>query len=157
VLIGAEPDWAGASVICRQYAFAGDLCGEVSGNTPTEPAHDPRIKAAVLADPGPAFFNSESFAAVAAPIQLWASEGGGPRDQVDAIERALPAAHEYRLVANSRYAAGSGHFAFILCPPQLVERRPDVCADAPGFDRAAFHREFNAAAIEFFRRHLVPP
>lgn len=154
-LIGAQPDWAGASVICKQYAFAGNLCGEVSEKSPTEPpVHDPRIKAAVLADPGPAFFNAESFTGIAAPIQLWASEGGGPREQVDAIEKALPATHEYRVVVNSHYAAGSGHFAFILCPPQLPERRPDVCTDGPGFDRAAFLREFNAAVAAFFRRHL---
>jgi predicted dienelactone hydrolase len=157
VLIGAEPDWTDASVICKHYALAGNLCGEVSGKLlpAGPPANEPRIKAAVLADPGPAFFNAESFAAITVPIQLWASEGGGPRDQVDAIDKVLRAAHEYRVVAKSRYAAGRGHFAFISCPPQLVERRPDVCIDAPGFDRTAFLRQFNADVLAFFRTHFA--
>ena len=156
VLIGAEPDWTDAPVICKHYAFAGNLCGEVAGKSlPTQPpVHVPRIKAAVLADPGPAFFNARSFAAVTTPIQLWASEGGGPREQVDAIEQALATAHEFHVVANSRYAAGHGHFAFISCPPQLVERRPDVCIDASGFDRAAFLGQFNADVLAFFRTTL---
>jgi predicted dienelactone hydrolase len=156
VLIGAEPDWADAPVICKQYAFAGNLCGEVDGKLLSRQAlaGEPRIKAAVLADPGPAFFNAESFAAVTVPIQLWASEGGGPREQVDVINKVLPAAHEYRVVPNSRYAAGRGHFVFISCPPELVERRPDVCIDAPGFDRAAFLWQFNADVLAFLRANL---
>jgi predicted dienelactone hydrolase len=28
------------------------------------------------------------------------------------------------------------------------------CADAPGFDRVAFHKEFNADVLAFFRAHL---
>ena len=31
---------------------------------------------------------------------------------------------------------------------------PRICVDAPGFDRAAFHKDFNAAIISFLRRHL---
>jgi predicted dienelactone hydrolase len=32
-----------------------------------------------------------------------------------------------------------------------------VCQDAPGFDRQAFHREFNAAVVAFFKAKLAPP
>jgi hypothetical protein len=31
---------------------------------------------------------------------------------------------------------------------------PQVCASRPGFDRTAFHAQFNAALVEFYRRTL---
>src|SRR5215471_2757251 len=51
VLIGAEPDWADAPVICKHYTFAGNLCGEVDGQPLARqpPVDEPRIKAAALA------------------------------------------------------------------------------------------------------------
>jgi len=153
VLLGANPDWAAARAYCQPY----HLCDQLNGKQfPTEPlAHDARIRAAVLADPGPIFFDRDSFATVNAPIQLWASEGGGPRERVDFVNRSLPAEHEYHVVPNSRFGALGGHFAFVLCPPALVEKRPEVCSDHPGFDRAVFHKEFNAAVLAFFQEHLI--
>ncbi len=142
VLIGANPDWASAPVFCGQY----HLCEQIRGKEfPAQPlAHDPRIKAAVLADPGPIFFTADSFAAVRVPVQLWASERGGPPERVAAVEKSLLANHEYRVVPNS------GHFAFMICPPALAKERPDLCTDAPGFDRVAFHKQFNADVLRFF-------
>jgi predicted dienelactone hydrolase len=34
---------------------------------------------------------------------------------------------------------------------------PEICRDPAGFDRAAFHREFNAAVVAFFRARLLTP
>jgi hypothetical protein len=31
---------------------------------------------------------------------------------------------------------------------------PVLCTDPPGFNRTAFHTEFNDAAVAFFRTHL---
>jgi predicted dienelactone hydrolase len=154
VLIGANPDWASATVLCEPYR----LCEQIRGKEfPTQPpVHDPRIKAAVLADPGPIFFTADGLAAIKVPVQLWASERGGPRERVDAVAKSLPGKHEYRVVPNSRYAALGGHFAFVICPPALATKRPEVCADAPGFDRVAFHKEFNADVPAFFQTHLTP-
>jgi hypothetical protein len=59
------------------------------------------------------------------------------------------------VVPNSRRAAGGGHFAFMLCPPELAKKRPETCTDAPGFDRVAFHKLFNAKVVAFFRKHLI--
>jgi predicted dienelactone hydrolase len=134
------------------------LCEQIRGKEfPTQPpVHDPRIKAAVLADPGPIFFTADGLAAIKVPVQLWASERGGPRERVDAVAQSLPGKHEYRVVPNSRYAALGGHFAFVICPPALATKRPEVCADAPGFDRVAFHKEFNADVLAFFQTHLTP-
>jgi predicted dienelactone hydrolase len=120
-------------------------------------ARDPRIKAIVVADPGFRIatlvfaFVSASLAAVKTPVQLWASEYAGdglsPED-VAAVDRGLPSTHEHRSVANA------GHFAFILCSPETAKRRPELCTDAPGFDRVAFHQQFNADVLAFFRKYL---
>ena len=150
VLIGANPDWAGAIPHCRDSTS--HFCGQIlKQEFPVEPlTHDPRIKAAVLADPLAPFFSADSFKGVKVPVQLWASERGGdgvfPHD-VAAVDRNLPAKHEYRVVTNA------GHFAFVPpCPPAAA---PEFCSDAPGFDRVAFHAQFNADVLAFFRVQLT--
>jgi predicted dienelactone hydrolase len=65
---------------------------------------------------------------------------------VAAVDKSLPAEHEYHVVPNSTHVA----FLFI-CPPALAKARPELCTDAPGFDRAAFHKEFNADVLAFFQ------
>jgi predicted dienelactone hydrolase len=137
VAIGANPDWAAATAFCQESAS--HWCEQIRRKEfPTRPlAHDPRIKVAVIADPLSVFFNSDSLASVKVPVQLWASEHGGDgvTDRgVAAVDRNLPAQHEYHVVPNS------GHFAFLSpCPPALARSVPEICTDAPGFDRAAFH------------------
>jgi predicted dienelactone hydrolase len=150
VLIGANPDWAGAIPFCRHSTS--HTCDQIlKQEYPVEPlTHDPRIKAAVLADPLAPWFSADSLKAVKVPVQLWASERGGdgvaPHD-VAAVDGNLPAKHEYRVVANA------GHFAFVPpCPPAAA---PEFCTDAPGFDRVAFHAQFNADVLAFFRSHLM--
>jgi predicted dienelactone hydrolase len=72
-------------------------------------AHDPRIKAAVIADPFSRFFTRDGFETVTAQVQLWASERGGDGvtpESVAAVDKNLPGKHEYHMVPNS------GHFAF---------------------------------------------
>jgi predicted dienelactone hydrolase len=147
VVIGGEPHFAERGRLCRQSP---QLCEEIRGKPFP---HDLRIKAAVIADPLAVFFDVDSFAAVKAPIQLWASEGGGdgvePED-VAAIEQNLPIPHEYHVVPKSR------HFAFLPpCSPELTEKRPELCTDPPGFDRVAFHRQLNANMLAFFCSYLV--
>jgi predicted dienelactone hydrolase len=116
--------------------------------------HDPRINAAVIADPFSSFFAADSFAAVKIPVQLWASERGGDGvtpESVAAVDANLPAKHEYHVVPNS------AHFAFLPpCPAFLASARPELCTDATGFDRAAFHKQLNAAVLAFFQTYLTP-
>ena len=116
--------------------------------------HDPRIKAAVVADPLAIFFTAEAVAPITVPVQLWASELGGDgvflRD-VAPLDTTLSAPHEYHVVRNA------GHFAFFLCPPALAQAYPDLCTDPNGFDRAAFHKEFNAAAVKFLAGQFERP
>jgi predicted dienelactone hydrolase len=152
VLIDANPDWASASEFCQNSSFK--RCEQFRRQEfPVKPVvHDPRIKAAVLAEPGAVFFSAGSFAGVTVPVQLWASERRNypvTPQSVAAVQKNLPAKHEYRLVPNA------GHNAFFLYLPALVKAVPELCTDAPGFDRVAFHEQFNAAVLAFFRRYLA--
>ena len=62
----------------------------------------------------------------------------------------VPARHEYHVVPNS------AHFAFLTpCPPAVTTERPELCVDAPGFDRVAFHKELDAEVLAFLRKHLA--
>jgi predicted dienelactone hydrolase len=149
VLVGAEPHFLPRGRLCQQSL---QLCEDIRGKPFP---HDRRIKAAVIADPLAIIFDSDSYTAVKAPVQLWASEKGGdgvdPHD-VASVDKNLTAPHEFLVVPNS------AHFAFLTpCPPDLAEKRPELCVDPPGFDRAAFHRQFNVAVLAFFRANLLNP
>jgi predicted dienelactone hydrolase len=153
-VIGAEPDWANVTERCRQVKT--HVCEQILAKEfPGAVTHDTRVKAAVIADPLSVFFTDKSFAAVKIPVQLWASEFGGDGVQphsVDIVDNNLPTKHEYHVVANS------GHFAFLApCPPALVAQLPYICKDAGDFDRAEFHRQFNADARAFFQAQLGQP
>jgi predicted dienelactone hydrolase len=152
VLLGANPDWTLATTFCEQSPI--HICEQIHRKEfPAQPlTHDPRIKAAVLVDPLALLFTADSLQAIKVPIQLWASERGGDGvtpHMVAALDTGLPIKHEYHVVSNS------GHFAFLApCPPALIKARPELCTDAPGFDRGAFHRQFDAEVLAFFRTQL---
>ncbi|TWB47358.1 putative dienelactone hydrolase [Rhizobium sp. ERR 922] len=151
VLAGAVPDFRDPTVPCPEPA---PICGEIRRDEiPSEPlAHDPRIKALVLADPLSFFSTKESLKAVDVPIQLWSSEHGGDGvlpDNVAALVADLPRKPDFHVVP------GSGHFAFLApCPPGFTKSRPEICTDEAGFDRAAFHKTFDADVLEFLRQNL---
>ena len=150
-VIGASPDWANATVPCQQSTS--HVCAQIRAKDfPGQPVHDLRIKAAVIADALTVVFTPASFGAVKIPVQLWASEYGGdgvPPHASEIVDKNLSSKHEYRFVANS------GHFAFLApCPAELVRELPQLCVDPPGFDRVAFHRQFNADVLAFFRTEL---
>jgi predicted dienelactone hydrolase len=151
--IGANPDWASATALCQQSTTR--VCEQIRGKEfPGQPVtHDPRIKAAVIADPITVFFTPNSFGAVKVPVQLWASEHGGDGvlpHTADIVDKNLPSKHEYHVVSNA------GHFAFLApCPPALARELPQICVDATGLDRVAFHRQFNTDVLAFFRTHLT--
>jgi predicted dienelactone hydrolase len=85
-------------------------------------------------------------------VQLWASERGNPfvtPASTAALNRNLPAKHEYRVVRNAT------HDAFWICPAFLKDL--PACTDAPGLDRVAFHKQFNADVLALFQTYLVKP
>lgn len=153
VLLGGVPDFARLRSTCTAGS-AVSLCAEIARPAaawPPLPPADPRIRAAVIVDPLD-LFDAAGLRAVAAPVQLWASALGGEGvtpDGTRALRQALPRPPEWHAVP------GAGHFAFLPpCPPALAQEAPAACADAPGFDRAAFHTEFSAAVRGCLQQQL---
>jgi predicted dienelactone hydrolase len=112
---------------------------------------DSRIRAVVSAAPGVSYaFTPESLASIHIPVQLWQAEYDHVLPApyyVDPVRKGLPSPPEFHKVM------GADHFDFL--PPCLKpEDVPSVCTPAPGFDRAAFHVEFNRAVVRFLREKL---
>jgi predicted dienelactone hydrolase len=115
--------------------------------------HDPRIAAAVIASPALGYaFSAKSLSAVTVPIQLWRGDSDEILPQpnyAQTVYDRLAVKPEYHVVANA------GHFAFLApCSPSLAAMVPEICHDPEGFDRSAFHREFNPAVVAFFKAKL---
>jgi predicted dienelactone hydrolase len=115
--------------------------------------HDPRIVAAVIASPAVGYaFSAEALSTVTVPIQLWRGDSDEILPQpnyAQAVYDRLPVKPEYHVVPKA------GHFAFLApCTPALAARVPEICHDPEGFDRAAFHREFNPAVVAFFKAKI---
>jgi predicted dienelactone hydrolase len=115
--------------------------------------HDPRIGTAVIAATGLGMtFEGGGLSAVSVPVQLW--RAADDRIAVDQwstaiIRRELPTPPDEHVVPLA------GHFAFLApCSDALAAAAPGACIDAPGFDRAEFHREFNETLIAFLRARL---
>ena len=97
-------------------------------------------------------FNREGLAEVQIPLLIRRSElGGGNVDPKNTAITAnsLPGKPDIHTVP-------AGHFAFLApCSPQFAANLPRLCTDPPGFDRTAFHRDFDASIVRFFHEHLV--
>ncbi|MEJ8630131.1 hypothetical protein P0F65_10375 [Sphingomonas sp. I4] len=90
-------------------------------------------------------------AAVRIPVQLWRAD----KDEIlpapfsaDAVREALPVQPEFHGVP------GAGHFDF-LAPCADPSAMPELCESAPGFDRVAFHKQFNLEVVRFFSTSLA--
>ncbi|NVN88726.1 MAG: hydrolase [Rhodopseudomonas sp.] len=151
VLIGVTPDFKRIAEVCKEETGA---CAQLhSGEAAPNPPHDPRIRAAVIVDPASGAFTRDNLAAIDVPLQHWRSERGGP-GVGDGSGNARIASS---LSGNpDLHVVPAGHFAFLApCSPQLAAAIPRICADnPPEFDRAGFHREFNASVVRFFQDHL---
>lgn len=112
---------------------------------------DKRIKALVVAAPALGFaFDRPGLAGLTMPIQLWRADDDQilpAPDYADAVRSALPKAPEFHAVP------GAGHFDFLM-PCIAPDALPEICSSAPGFDRAAFHRDFNAQVVRFLTEAL---
>jgi predicted dienelactone hydrolase len=140
----AYPDeWA-----CRRVKETGG-----GARAPATFVHDPRIAAAVVAAPAVGYsFTPEALTGIKVPIQLWRGDSDEmfphPR-HAQYVYDGLPAKPEYHVVPNA------GHFVFLApCSLQLERVASQICRDPTGFDRAAFHREFNPAVVAFFTAKL---
>ena len=157
ISIGGVPDLARLAPHCaarREFACA--LMAPQAATAALPPPawiHDRRIAAAVIAAPGLGFtFEPSGLSTVRVPVQLWV----GAEDQTvpyetnaAVVRRLLPQPPDFHSVD------GAVHLSFLApCGPDTP--RP-LCQDQAGFDRSAFHRDFNQAVIDFFRRHLPAP
>nr|AMH39541.1 putative lipoprotein signal peptide [Tardiphaga robiniae] len=153
VLVGATLDFQRGASNCNNKSR---FCEQVnSGDVPRNLPQDHRIKAAVLVDPAPTVaFTKDTLAAISIPIQTWRSELGAKERGVDpsGVSRVLndvPGNPEAHVVS-------AGHFAFLPpCSPEFAASKPLFCSDPSGFDREAFHRQFNVDVVRFFRHHLA--
>ncbi len=114
---------------------------------------DRRVKAIAAAAPAFGFaFDRSGLASVRIPVLLW--QAADDRHQPspwyeEHVRDALPRAPDYRVEAHA------GHYAFLPpCSARLLKSVPDICIDAPGFDRADFHRRMNAELVRFFDANL---
>lgn len=164
VLIGGEPDFRRVVPHCQQVP-SDPICTPQKGTKAQRRSksaadalpftHDPRIKAAVIAAPLGLVFSPEGLEDVTVPVQLWRPEN----DELaihpynaEAVYQALPVEADYRVVS------GAGHFTVLApCTELQAQAIPALCQDEDGFDRVAFHKEFNAEILVFFQKHLAKP
>ena len=163
VAAGGVPDLTRIGPYCQSHSDH-DLCtgirraGLDASNLPVHLptkgwVRDRHIKAIAVAAPAFGFaFGRHGLAGVRVPVQLWRAENDRhqPNPYYDqAVREALPLPPEYHVVP------GAGHFDFLPpCDAGLAKAVPEICSDPSGFDRGAFHSEFNAAVVRFFRAHL---
>lgn len=156
---GGEADLGQVAGHCREHPdfFDCKLVARMGATFPehVDWTHDARIKAVVSAAPAVGFaFGRTGLAQVRQPLQLWRAA----EDEVlphpyyaESVRLALPRPPETHVVA------GAGHYDFLApCSAELGKANKLICVSAPGFDREAFHRDFNQDVVAFFRRTLAP-
>ncbi len=151
---GGKPDLALMASHCAAHPNFYD-CGLIKAGlkaaAPWPGFHDKRIRALVVAAPALGFtFGRGGLSAVKVPVQLWRAGD----DHVlpapyyaDAVRADLPAPPEFHNVP------GANHLDFVAPCVAGFEHIP-ACVSAPGFDRAAFHKQFNADVVRFFVQQL---
>jgi predicted dienelactone hydrolase len=162
VAAGGTPDFSTLGPHCAAHPGYFDCqlmthAHVVASSIPAMPAsawvHDPRIKAAVIAAPALGFtFGPKGLKAITVPVQLWRDEDDhilpNP-DYAEAVRASLPAPPDFHLVPNA------DHFDFLApCSDLLRKYAPDICISRPGFDRIAFHEQFDREVVRFFQKTL---
>lgn len=156
IVIGGIPDLSRIAPLCKSHPEF--VCQLMKPGVPmripatTEWAHDPRVAAAVVVAPGIGFtFEPNGLSRVHAHVQLW----DGSADvtvplatNAGAVRRLLPDAPEFHLVDNA------SHFSFLTPCDALARLLLPICKDPRGFDRKAFHEQFNASVVAFFDKSL---
>jgi predicted dienelactone hydrolase len=152
VLAGADPDFGRVAHYCTDPT---PFCEQVrNGDVPKHFAHDPRIKAAVLADISPSGpFADANLINIKIPLQIWRSRFGGYGADSEGTARLAGSLSDHPEI----HVVPAAHFAFLApCSVELATAVPRICADTPtDFDRAAFHRTFDAEIVRFLSEHLV--
>jgi len=154
-VIGGNPDLRKGLPNCATSSLL--ACKQLeSGDSPSQPVtSDPRVRAAVIVDPYPAFvFPETNLKEVTVPVQLWSSD---PAQNADGLSGCCASAIKQGLAApDYHFVTHAKHFSFLAtCTPKEAQGNPAACTDAPGFDRKDFHQHLHAEMIAFFRKHLA--
>jgi predicted dienelactone hydrolase len=163
VVAGGAPDLTRVAAHCAERPDAFE-CGVVkragSGVSaavaqlpPSVWVHDARVRAAVVAAPALGYtFGRDGLKGVTLPVQLWKADNDHvlpAPGYADAVHADLPRPPEFHAIANA------DHFDFMApCNDQMRAQTPQICTSRPGFDRAAFHTQFNRAVVAFFEKTL---
>ncbi|HKF49456.1 MAG TPA: dienelactone hydrolase family protein [Terracidiphilus sp.] len=161
VVSGGTPELNRMALLCSTRPDAPE-CSFNNGRQVVEPkpvparpnwAHDSRIRAVVVAAPAVSFdFGPGDLKHVGIPVQLWRAERDtqAPDGWNSAVVRKeLPGPQEEHVVP------GQDHYVFLApCSAALAAAVPQICKDGPGFDRVAFHREFNRLVVNFLAKKL---
>lgn len=161
VEVGGIPDLRQTALLCKtrpdapECAFVRQRHGDQLAPVAINPTwvHDSCVKAAVVAAPAVGFlFASRGLRNVTVAIQLWRAEKDTQAPDAwnsAVIRKGLPRPPETHVVR------GADHYVFLApCSLGLAEVAPQVCTDAPGFNRTSFHKTFNNAVVAFFRSKL---
>jgi len=157
ILAGAKPDFDRLRSFCRDPSAVDATCAAERGPLAVRPGlsvfHDPRVKAAFIMAPYPAYlFDRDGLAAVTIPVHIeepTADQYSKPSSDENRLRNLLPKSPEYVRLADA------GHDIFVApCPELLSAGAPEICVDAPGLDRVALHLQINADMAGFFRRAL---
>jgi predicted dienelactone hydrolase len=160
--VGAIPTFGRAVQFCADHPEAWECqqMGRVRHDGPPRnnetsfaSARDLRIRAAVIAAPAAVYnLTSNGLSEVTIPLQLWSAADDKitpPQWNTEVLRAMLPVAPEFHSVS------GAGHFAFVApCSEALANVATSLCRDPPGFDRVAFHRDFNRTVVTFFAAQL---
>ena len=152
---GGNPDLGRVAAQCASHPeFVCQIMKPASASA-AQPqwVHDPRIAAAVVAAPGLGFaFAPSGLSGVHVPVQLWV---GGADETVPYPTNGALVREQLGPAVDFHRVEDGVHLSFLApCGPQTP---PVLCQDKPGFDRAAFHRAFNASVTAFFRTRLAAP
>jgi predicted dienelactone hydrolase len=161
VEIGGTPELERMMLLCSTHpdapecAFIKQRHGDGLNPNPAKPIwmHDARIKAAVVAAPAVSFlFGPGDLRQVGIPVQLWRAEKDtqAPDPWNSAIVR-----KELSKSPEEHTVPGQDHYIFLApCSDALAAAVRAICHDAAGFDRTAFHQNFNQSVVAFFSREL---
>ena len=163
VVAGGVPDLARVAPFCAAHA-ANYACALLRSHpAPIRAdagwAHDPRIRAVVVAAPALGFsFGQAGLAGVHAPVQLWQARQDQVEPAPDFVEPVLAGLRRAGTPVEYHDVPGADHWDFLApCSAALAKAAPAICGERGGFDRAAFHAGFDAAVVAFFRRTLASP
>jgi predicted dienelactone hydrolase len=161
VEIGGTPDLSRTVLLCDQRPNApecqfirqrrGDQLIPL-GTTPHW-FRDSRVKAVVVVAPALGFlFGPGSLQRARVRVQLWeasADTQAPVKWNAEVVRKELP-------MVSERYVMGKGdHFIFLApCSDALTQSAPQICRDVDGFDRVAFHKQFNELVLVFFKKQL---